>query len=479
MTPRPWKWKAAVVVLGLGVATASPARSQQTGPTAGSGEADSPEFAIQRALAGHPLTAPYRLQVGRQGGKVVLAGRVGTKEIHDVAVRIAMAVTPSIDDRLVIDTAAAHAVAGVAAANAPAPASPWPYGAGGSATTYLPGPAGSPYLYPQPLFGRYDEPFYGFEPPLISYPPWWGGVAARRGDPWAAPVLNPAAPIGPDPGPPSSGAVMVPSNSVNAPGPAIPEGSIEMAIDPRGRAILRGTVPTTAARIAIGQKVERMEGVSEVLNLLNTKEDERPLYDPQSDVPPPPPTPDPPVNRAAPNAPRLLPTPPANAPSEQPTREAPAGAGTGDSLSKRVEDALARRPSLARSQIAVSVRDGVASLSGSVPTSLEAMAAFRAAQQTAGVTEVDDRLKFAVPDGQKPNPLVSQGRPEDVEPYLLAQIRRQVGDQAHVDRVSVAGDRLEIRGSLARDEDRPRIEAILRSMPLLRGYQLEARFLAD
>ena len=30
-----------------------------------------------------------------------------------------------------------------------------------------------PYIYPEPLFGYLDEPFYGFEPPLFSFPPWW------------------------------------------------------------------------------------------------------------------------------------------------------------------------------------------------------------------------------------------------------------------------------------------------------------------
>ena len=121
------------------------------------------------------------------------------------------------------------------------------------------------------------------------------------------------------------------------------------------------------------------------------------------------------------------------------------------------------------------VRDGVASLSGKVPTVYEAMLAFRAVQQTPGVREVEDRLEFAVPDGTAPNPLVEKGRPEDVEPYLEAQIRRQVGDLAHVDRVRVQGDALEVRGTLGREEDRARVDAILRSMPILRGFRITRR----
>ena len=30
-----------------------------------------------------------------------------------------------------------------------------------------------PYIYPPPLMGRLDDPFFGFVPPLVSFPPWW------------------------------------------------------------------------------------------------------------------------------------------------------------------------------------------------------------------------------------------------------------------------------------------------------------------
>ena len=60
----------------------------------------------------------------------------------------------------------------------PGHAGPWPSPAGGS-------PAGSaPYfVYPPPLFGRVDDPFFGFEPPLVSFPPWAtsGGRQIRGG----------------------------------------------------------------------------------------------------------------------------------------------------------------------------------------------------------------------------------------------------------------------------------------------------------
>ncbi|MHC5542143.1 hypothetical protein ACYOEI_28310, partial [Singulisphaera rosea] len=99
--------------------------------------------------------------------------------------------------------------------------------------------------------------------------------------------------------------------------------------------------------------------------------------------------------------------------------------------------------------------------------------------QTPGVRDVDDRLEFVVPDGERKNPLIQKGRPEDVEPYLVAQIRRQVGDLAHIDRVELRGETLELHGTVLRQEDRPRLDAILRSMPILRGFTLEPELVLE
>ena len=413
------------------------------------------EEAILRALAENPATAPYAISTSRKAGRVVLAGRVGTREVHDVAIRLALDVTPSIDDRLVIDTAEVYRAANRAAALAPAP----------QAGAYAPNPA--PYVYPPPLFGRLDDPFYGFEPPIISYPPWWGAVANRRGDPYGAPALDPDSPIGPDPGPPRVGARPTdPDPGSPGPGP-----SVEMTIDPLGTAVLRGVVPSDEISRAIALKAERVPGVARVVNRLEVRPDAEEPAEPirPRDVPPPPPVPD-------------MPGPaPAPAPAPNPGPETPAANPIvpADSADARLTRALAQRPALEGSGAKAEVRDGVATLTGKVPTAYEAMLAFRAAQQTVGVQSIVDRLEFQVPDGLKPNPLITRGRPDDVEPYLEAQLRRQLVDQAQIDRVRLVGDRLDVRGTIRKADDRTRVEAILRSMPLLRGFTLDLNLVPE
>jgi osmotically-inducible protein OsmY len=406
-----------------------------------------PEVAVLQALRANPLTAPYPIATSWRGGKVVLSGVVGTKTIHDAAVRTAIAIGYPVGDDLKIDTAAAHRVAAATAA------------ASGTMPSAL---GGNPYyVYPPPLFGRLDDPFYGFEPPILSYPPWWRAVAARE------PIMlpsQPAANASANPAAPGAGAAAPGAYSIPL-GPAGKDGAVEMTLDGRGVAVLRGTVRSLSDRVALGQKLAQTPGISEVINELNVG----PV---SSDTPPPPPQP------AVPGPKR----PDAPAPDPNAGGEFHPGAAVAvdrNDLTDRLTQAIAHRPALAGLPIKVSVRDGVASLSGRVPTVYEAMLAFRAAQQTPGVHHVDDRLEFAVPDGVRKNPLLEKGRPEDVEPYLAAQIRRQVGDAAHIDQVRLQGETVEVRGTLLRADDQPRIEAILRSMPVLRDFRLEPIFVAD
>ncbi len=408
-----------------------------------------PGAMLAEALAANPITAPYRFTFGSSGGKVVLAGRVGDSRAHDAAVRTAIAMGIPISDQLVIDT-----VAGYAAAQA---GGPW----NAPQASIL-----NSYTYPPSLFGRYDEPFFGLEPPLVTHAPWFGAVSAYR--------LAQDQPVG-QPQPMAAAAT---------PEPPLPSNTIEATIDPMGVAVLRGVVPSDAARVEIGQRLAQTPGVSQVINRL-TVGPVASAADPGprrtlDDNPPPPPTPSGVKPRPDPTEPTGVPIRPDRPADVAPPRPAiqPARRPNGpvNGLSRRVDRAIEDRPELAGQPVKVAVRDGVATLSGSVTSVYEAMLAFRAVQQTPGVNAVVDTLQFVVPDGASPNPLLAKGKAEDIEPYIEAQIRRQVGDSAHLDRVRVEGDQLVVRGTLEDADARPRVEAILRSMPILRGFKILPEF---
>ena len=437
----------------LGVAT--PAADAQllypSPPGPGPGTVATPQapkrsdVALAEALAANPITAPYRFTFGTSGRKVVLGGRVGDSRVHDVAVRTAIAMGIPISDQLVIDTAAGYAVA--AQANGPWSASP-------------PASILTSYTDPPSLFGRYDEPFFGLEPPLATFPPWWGAMSGAR--------LAQNQPVG-QPQPMAAAPTAEPS---------LPSNTIEATIDPMGVAVLRGVVPSDAARVEIGQRLAQTPGVSQVINRL-TVGPVASVANPAprrtlDDQPPPPPTPSDVKPRPDPTEPTGLPIRPGPAPAPAPAERRPITPPNG--LTGRLDRAIQDRAELAGQPVKVAVRDGVATLSGSVPTVYEAMLAFRAVQQRPGVNAIVDTLQFVVPDGSTSNPLLTKARPEDVEPYLEAQIRRQVGDAAHLDRVRLEGDQLQIMGTLNQADDRPRVEAILRSMPILRGFKILPEF---
>ncbi|MEO6811204.1 MAG: BON domain-containing protein [Isosphaeraceae bacterium] len=400
---------------------------------------------------------------------------------------------PSIGDDLVIDTAeiqraglaanAAAAEAAAAAGGRMAPYGPRPGGmpAEPVGPQRLPAPAYSrvsgaiPYVYPPPLFGYVDDPFWGFEPPAISYPPWWGALSAHRlglDRPQDPRLADPSMGMGMGQAQPQAQSPPAQAES----GSNAPEGEVDAAIDPLGVVVLRGSVPTLAQAIAIGQKFAQTPGITQVRNELTIRGPQPPAIDVDGaepdrdpDEPPPPPIPH------VPNRP---------APDPEPAREQnrppePAIQFGLSSLDDKLADAIKHRPTLAGLPVHATARDGLVSLSGRVPTVYEAMLAFRAVERVPGVIQINDRLEFRVPDGEGTNPLIEKGRPEDVEPYLSAQIRRQLGDQAHLDRVRLTGDTLEIRGSVTEAADVPRVKAVLRSMAILRGFRVEPTFIID
>ena len=531
------------------------------------------EIRLLQALQANPATAPYPFSTEPRGSKILLRGRVGAKIVHDVAVRMAIDLGVPVEDAIIIDTAfnppggrggfgtvpgpgpnlaggngfggppafgnygavppgyGGNGIYGAGGGIPPgaggygAPAMGGGYGAGSaglgggyggmmspiasfpSAGSY----GGAPSLLPPPIFGRYDDPFYGFDPPAVVYPPWWGGLNAQRVQSNAGfngngmnQGMNPGmganpsglpggvaatGPLGTAPGTTfnnfgaannanqdAGSPTSPPANATETDIGPIPDGTIDMEIDGNGIATLRGAVPSLNERLAIGQRVAQTAGVSQVINLLTIKPSLSKLGtgtgNANANNPPPPPVPvDGPAIEPAAVSPAIVSTP--RSATVTPRSGAKPDATGDNAVTDRATRALADRAAVIGAPVQVKVRDGVAQLSGKVGSVYEAMLAYRSVQQTPGVRSIDDRLEFPVPDGTNgSNPLIDKGRPEDVEPYLEAQIRRQVGDIAHIDRLRLQADVLDLRGTLARTEDRDRFDAILRSMPLLRGYQV-------
>jgi osmotically-inducible protein OsmY len=402
-----------------------------------SDQASRPDQVVLHALQANPITAPYRIATTWQKGKVVLSGRVGTSQVHDAAVRTAIGLGYPLRDDLVIDTGEAHRVA-LEQTLSMAPAA----GMGALAGS-------SPYfVYPPPLFGRVDDPFFGFEPPLVSFPPW----ATRPAD--SAPARSTAAG-------PSSGRV---------------KGRIELTVDAAGQVFLRGLVASETDKKIIEDEARNTPGVSRVYSELQValRRSETPPPPPQpyrSEIPDSRPSAPRPESRIEPQRPALASPAPARpvAPELAITRD-------GEKLSRRVAEALSRSRALFGQPISVTSRGDVVTLAGKLPSAYEAMLAYRATEQTPGVREIVDQFQFPVPDENHPNPLVQKARPEDLEPYLTSQIRRHLGELAHVDRVRSRGDLLEIRGSILSPDDQDRANATLRSMPLLRDFRLDSAF---
>ena len=268
---------------------------------------DQPDAIVLSAIRANPLTAPYAITAAWRNGAVVLAGRVGTSVIHDMAVRTVIDLGYPVRDDLVIDTAEAHRVALAQAAGGP-----WPPVAGGS----LAGSA--PYfVYPPPLFGRLDDPFFGFEPPLVSFPPW-----ATSGNPDSR-VRQPGMAQGAVPGarePGATGFQEAPGTARRQPPPreqAPIKGNLQLTVDMAGQVHLSGVVASELDKQVIEDEARNTPGATQVFSELRVAAQTRQT----SETPPPPPEPVlRPAVRERPNPPRseVIPQPPRPEPSRRP-----------------------------------------------------------------------------------------------------------------------------------------------------------------
>ena len=354
------------------------------------------------ALRSNPVTAPYAISATRQRGVIVLAGRVGTKQIHDIAVRMAIDLGAPFRDDLVIDTAAADQAALMTSAAA---AAAGPLAAGALAS--------SPYIYPPPLMGRLDDPFFGMVPPIVSFPPWWRRTQPNRlGDLRAAANANAAAAQGANP-----------MNGANQPGVATggsqpadeapPIGKLEIRVNPLGQVFLSGVVASEEAQRRSKKRPAACPESTRVESQFQVQPRRA-----EGEMPPPPPQPLLGPNAAEPEPQRMPPPAPVRAPKLNPANPAPAALDSAD-LTGRVLAALGRRPIAAALPVKVRSKNGAVTLTGRVPSAYEAMIVYRAAQQTPGVTEIVNQLEFPVPDEDHANPLVSRRGPKTWSPIWL------------------------------------------------------------
>lgn len=156
------------------------------------------------------------------------------------------------------------------------------------------------------------------------------------------------------------------------------------------------------------------------------------------------------------------------------------GAGRLNPLSGRVGDALAEVRGAGAIDFAVNEERGLVTLSGSAPDLETAIAARAKAAAVPGVAEVRNRVLTPMPPRDRPNPLpdLAAADREAVAEYVLELARRHVGDAASIDRVEFRGRTLVVEGKVDRAETIPRVEATLRSVPILNGLTILPVFAA-
>ena len=152
-----WGGLAAAMLAAWGMCSVAQAqvRPPQGGSLAVPAASASPEERLLEALLADPLTATAPIELVSERQRVVLGGRVGSSTIHAAVVQHAIELGIPVEDRMVIDTAV------------------------------LPPP---PVVVPAiPVWSTqlatWDPVVGVLDPPLASFPPWWGaidGAAARR-----------------------------------------------------------------------------------------------------------------------------------------------------------------------------------------------------------------------------------------------------------------------------------------------------------
>ena len=119
-------------------------------------------------------------------------------------------------------------------------------------------------------------------------------------------------------------------------------------------------------------------------------------------------------------------------------------------------------PSVIHEKIGVSVSDGIATLSGSVPNFLQKSAAERAAQRVAGVKAVVEKIEVRLPGSSKRDD-------QDLAKAILNQFRWTVQVPDELIKANVENGWVELTGEVEWDFQRNAAETCVRSLTGVKG----------
>ncbi len=415
-------------------------------------------------LAQDPLVAGDPIVIQVKHGRIQIEGRVRSRIVYDRVIALASSLRAPYRPWLTIDTRLQQRQ------------SVYPRLLAGLSTF---GPFREPPIpvpWVEPRVGYYADPFLD-EPPLISYSPDFPILSAIRAP--ETPLATTPAPVPAPTAPPSEADA--------------DRSQIQIERNEDGSLTVRGRVGSMEERIQIGEALITIKGVPKVINLLEV--DPRLEGDPESSTAPrnnqtprqPLPLPVPPNDRTTAPEPDLdAPEPKLEAPeppaAPEPIREPPVRARrkpVEPPLSpdaRKIRQQLGDDDRLADLPIEVTSNDDRIELRGEVPSVVEAMWVYDLARREADATRIIDRLRFALPERGRRNPLRMED-PRSVQPFLQQQIARHLDGTADLLSVTMRGDQLELRIHLFREGDEERVRAILRTIAVLRGFELDPIFL--
>jgi len=258
---------------------------QDSAPSTPPSKAQRPEAIVLKAIQANPVSAPYRIKTSWQKGLVVISGRVGSSAVHDVVVRTAIDLGYPFRDDLTVDTSEAARVAPLKAQSA----------VHGPESSHRSDQAGDPArsLHPPSFPLREDDPVFGPEPPLVTFPPGWKRAdTGKQGS--TAPSTGSRSEVNRSTGTANQTKSSSGAGTPRLIGPTPGMGRVRITVDETGQVFLAGVVVSEDDRRMIEKEAWSTPGVTCVFSELRV-EPRTPIPRPgslkTSPIPPEPPSP--------------------------------------------------------------------------------------------------------------------------------------------------------------------------------------------